>query len=333
MQEKRRKVPRGKGKRAVERTAELLGCSEKELTCEREPLGYTNAVYRVVHKEKKYLYKEYQAAKEKQDNELKWQRFFKFPDVLIDLPEYRIDKYIDHQRMNKKLLMQKKVLGTLARRVALFHSIVPPESMSYTFLALIEKSREKTCKLIKSKRFQDICMRIEKHVQKSFNEAMFPQTLSLCHNDLQMGNILLLPDKSVELIDFEHVSLNYPCADISNFFNEIETNYQKKGCPIESTSFFRQGLDTYFISEYLKEREWEYAEKDFLEEIRRMRPIYHYYWFLWGVTSYIRKPNSEEAHGNLLYAINRIEYLKSYNWITASSMRELIKEIRYTIKE
>jgi hypothetical protein len=60
-----------------------------------------------------------------------------------------------------------------------------------------------------------------------------PRPLVMCHNDLQVGNIIFSPsgggsDGSVQLIDFEHSGPNMRAYDVANYLCELCFSYEPR---------------------------------------------------------------------------------------------------------
>ncbi|KAI5184617.1 choline/ethanolamine kinase [Nematocida homosporus] len=331
MQEKREKKARGIARKAILRTARLLGCNEKDLTAEKEALGYTNAVFKVTKGTQRYLYKEYSQKDHQENTELEWQKFFQFPPILFVSPEYRIDEYIEHFNMSRKMVRDKDVLIKLAKEIGRFHKTVPPEQMAEPFLDLIKKTRERVSKRLRSDRFVDICQKIEGKIQSLLDSSLFFNRPCLCHNDIQFGNILVLPDKTLKLIDFEHVALNYPTVEIANLFNEMNTNYQRKGAPVSTKSLLSPELERLFISEYLKEVKAKCSVDDFLSEVERMKCIPQYYWILWAINEYLGRSNSKGSFDYFTFMSHRLDLLHKHKLITITSSKEIKKAVLYSL--
>lgn len=340
-QEKERKIKRGKEKRALTRMAKHLSCDEKELSLQREVLGYSNVVFKVLHGKEKYLYKEYthgvdgephkgnkNSISETERYEIMWQRYFDFPRILFVCAEYKIDEYVEHENLTRKKITKKETLKELAKRIAQLHISEPLKEITKTYTETLEENRINVCKKVRSRVFTEICKKIEKKINVCNERSPFRQKMRLCHNDLQFGNILLLPDARIELIDFEHVSINDPLIEIANLFNEICTDYKKKGAPVQQ-KLLSTNLMLFFLNEYLKHTKDTITPEEMLQEIESLRAIPCYYWIIWAIKGLLQeKRNSGLDH--FLFITHRLELLREGGLITATNAKEIKKILRYT---
>ncbi|KAI5160084.1 choline/ethanolamine kinase [Nematocida ausubeli] len=316
---------KGKVKKIIHLVARYLECSPTELVAEREKAGYSNVVYKVSHGDTKYLYKEY-LANSRDIKELQWQMFFKSPRILYECKTYRIDEYIDHVALSKSLFKDENVLISLAKALACIHSEkreLPSAEMDIFYLDRMVQERESLNSKIKFVRFMQICKKIEKKINQLYSESLFKDDLCLCHNDLQFGNILILPEKEAKIIDFEHVSRNIPTVEIANLFNEASTNYAARGAPLAKKQHFIQSESAkIFVKEYLRQRSNTISVGKFLQEVEKMQSIPHYYWFIWAIQMLLT--NKEKSSLDYFsFAMNRLQYLHRENFITKNNFKEM----------
>lgn len=324
--EKERKIKnpekKGKAKRAIRAVAEYLRCPETELTAEREGLGYSNIVFKVSKGEKRYLYKEYLDHAKTETAELKWQKYFECPNILFECSRYRIDEYINHTVLSKKTLKTPTVLKNIAKELGRMHRLEPPAGMNRAYMEILKEQRSHLVGIIGNRRFFEICKKIERKIEYLYEESIFRTGLSLCHNDLQFGNILLLPSNTAVLIDFEHVSMNIPTVDIAGFFNEASTNYRVRGAPVSKRHFSCTKYAVIFLNAYLKERDISVPIERVAKEIEKVRPVANYYWFIWAVNM-LGKENIQKSLDYFSFAMYRLNYLQRDGFITETNVKEM----------
>lgn len=319
----KRKTLRGKGRKAIKAVANYIKCDESELHAEREGLAYSNAVYKVYRGEKKYLYKEYMGTSGSEAAELQWQKYFEMPKILYESAKYRIDEYIEHRPLTKQLVKCPHILRNIAKQVAKIHGAkTPVEIEEKDYFQTIVKERCSLRNKICSSRFMEICNKIEKKIKKLCCESLFKDSLHICHNDLQFGNILVLPTQDILIIDFEHLSTNILTVDIANFFNEASTNYKARGAPVSKNHFMNTEYARVFLTEYFKERSINISISKVLKEIERVRSIPYYYWFIWAVKILVQE-KKQPGLDYFLFAMQRLQYLEQDNFITQTNVKEL----------
>ncbi|KAI5189913.1 choline/ethanolamine kinase [Nematocida minor] len=313
---------KGKAKRAIKAVAHYLGCSESELSAERQGLGYSNIVFKVSSENNSYLYKEYLSDITLDSFELKWQKHFERPKVLFETSKYRIDEYIEHRVMTKSSLKNPEVLKGIAKQLSAMHSTKTPPGANVYYANLLKDQKNKVASKISSIRFFEICKKIEKKIETLCSNSIFKNSLKVCHNDLQFGNILLLPTNEVVIIDFEHVSLNIPSIDIAGFFNEACTNYRQRGAPLAEKHFLHTEYAKIFLKAYLKEQGISAPVNKVLKEIEKVRSVSHYYWFVWAIAMLV-KEKKQASLDYFAFAMNRLRYLQQDDFITSTNVKEL----------
>ncbi|KAI5189952.1 choline/ethanolamine kinase [Nematocida sp. AWRm77] len=323
-------VQRGKARNAIKRVAAMLGCAENELRAEKKVLGYTNSVFTVYRGSDKYIYKEYAYPEENISAEIEWQRFFQAPKVLLESPLYRIDEYIEHMPQTKQNIKRKGTLKEIAKALAKMHSATPPSHLAVAYLTVLARKREHLEKRIKHKRFSAIFRGIEKHVVSLYSSSVLPSTCFPCHNDLQLGNILVCLDGRVMLIDFEHVSLNLPTAEIATFFTELASDYSKKNGALGAFPL-SESTTLSFIEEYLAHTKLKISPSVFLEEVEKMKAVAWYYEVLWSIPFILDINTTKQGFHYFAYMVSRLGYLCDRNYLTPTNVKEIKKILAHAI--
>lgn len=317
----------GKKGRAIRAVAKYLESPESDVTAKREGLGYSNIVYKVTRGEDSYLYKEYVSDKKSEPYELAWQKYFKSPRILYECKEYRIDEYIAHKKLSKVSVKDPLVIKSIAKELAKIHESKIPVKQNRYYKDILREERALLNKSIDSRRFFEICKKIERKIEGLYKESIFTDSCVLCHNDMQFGNILLLPSDRVMLIDFEHVSINIPTVDIAGFFNEASTNYKARGAPVSDRHFMHTPHAIVFIKAYLKERSISIEPGKVLQEIEKVKSVSDYYWFIWAVRI-LGKDTMQKGLDYFSFAMNRLEYLQKEGFITRTNLKEMKSLVR-----
>lgn len=113
--------------------------------------------------------------------------------------------------------------------------------MPFTEYILSSKYAKKAKKAILTKSFteeeQKVVDRIMDYLQEDklaeLRKKLIPRqpnTLRLCHNDLNNLNIMM-DDNNTYLIDYEYSRYNHLAYDIANFLNESSINYTEETFP------------------------------------------------------------------------------------------------------
>ncbi|OAG29193.1 choline/ethanolamine kinase [Nematocida displodere] len=325
-QEAKEKIKRGKVRKALKNVATYLNCAESELTADKEPLGYTNSVFRVARKEERYIYKEYSGKKEG-CSELFWQKFFGFPKILKEDKEYRIDEYVQNLSLSRRITRTNGFLIELAGRIASVHKSSPPPTHGLTYLEAMQQASKNICLKLRNTRLYTIFTRIEKKITAIYQESLFLGKMSICHNDLQVGNILLLPDGTIQLIDFEHVSMNLPTVEIANLFLELSTNYQKKGAPVSTSLSLSSPQKTLFHRTYLSQTKPSSTSaitpEQFGVETDKMKGVVCYYWILWATALLVDTPPKTNGFDYFCFIEYRLQYLCEEGLIARTNIKEI----------
>jgi thiamine kinase-like enzyme len=110
------------------------------------------------------------------------------------------------------------------------------------------------------------------------------------HNDLQEGNIMRLPDGTLQFIDFEYVSYNYSAYDLANHLAEWTNDYSNPDPPYfwyREEDYPSETHRRLFVETYLSERHGHApaaaAVEAMLRDIARCTLAVHFIWALWGV--------------------------------------------------
>lgn len=302
---------KGKMSNAIARVAEYLGdCEVSEIEAERESLGYTNCVFRVRYQGVEYIYKEYSRGEEGQKNlEMKWQHFFKFPETLYEAPTYRIDRYVEHTKVTAERARTPEFLRAFVRELVKIHTHpFDRDKEKNTYFDTMRKLRGAIEGVVQDKAFSRICAKIEKKLGSIMDASAFKERQVICHNDLQMGNILLQKNNRVQFIDYEYTSINYPSIDIANFLCELMTDYETEAVLNRERRLDRRSLEM-LLGEYIKQTDIDLGVDELAEEVGKVEAVPHYYWFLWAAEALLVRKDTVEDLNYSLYGLNRLGFI------------------------
>lgn len=122
-----------------------------------------------------------------------------------------------------------------------------------------------------------------------------------CHNDLQHGNIMLLGDGSVQLIDFEYSSFNDVAFDIANHFVEWAADYnvsaeEDGNCMLDWNRLPNEEQMHSFCTVYTDhlrslQSDWEITSHQLEKRVRAYMPLSHLKWALWAIIQHYSSDN------------------------------------------
>ncbi len=180
--------------------------------------------------------------------------------------------------------LNDKILSELAFTLASLHVKKTTFNSKFDFINECEKYE----KNISIKNLSTDFLTIKKNFLQTFKTHEFITTLTLCHNDLVLENILLHGDK-IHIIDWEFSSLNHPSWDLAVLFLEANlTPYQEK----------------YFLKNYLKIANQTAKMQDISQEIKLQKRAYKIICYLWAMSK------SKEDKAFLTYANQSLSWLR-----------------------
>ncbi|KCZ80170.1 hypothetical protein H312_02443 [Anncaliia algerae PRA339] len=264
----------------------------------REEDAYSNTVYKVVTDDDCYIYKEY---KKKSDIEAKVLHALK-REFIVDTDTFRIEKYYEFRKPN-----YLKDARSIGKSIKEFHQLridLP------NFLEILTQMIHS---FFKDGIEEQIIDKLYAKIKERY--TLFTETVTVSHNDLQPGNILIIDDKAM-LIDFEYASLNNPMFDYANIFCEMSCDY--------SVCELREEL---MPSEEEKRRMLEGYVNGNIDNMlfvaNNLMCCSHFLWYLWA-RKYVKNTN-DNSFNYLKYGISRLFFLKKENLIDQKEY-EILKE-------
>ena len=232
---------------------------------------------------------------------------------------YRVEKYLESSQITCIMMKQPKMIVSFAQTLSEFHHnrelrIALAEYCSQkpfviTILeqwgGLLIKEIPNWLPLCKNDKQRDILNEFKLLFTTEF-DTYYRKIVEKCsselvcaHNDIHAGNMLLLPDSKVLLIDYEYMNLNPRAFDLATYASESTCNYAYPLFPFFRTEEEARLNDSEIRSlcqEYLKN---VYSTLDMkavtlevyvanelekiIKETQLLIPIVNVFWAIWGI--------------------------------------------------
>jgi thiamine kinase-like enzyme len=312
---------------ALERTSRYLNVGKAELVARREAAGYTHSVFLITHGEEKYIYKEYA---EDIDNvqrarEMRWQRFFGFPETLHSEELYRIDKYVENANLSEEERVEESTLGKIAWRLGEMHQCRFAEEEKNTYLETLHMFREGVAAHVGTEHNRALD-KIDRRINDLLEKSLFRGKEVICHNDLQIGNIMKVGTE-IKFIDYEYTSLNIPTIDIANFFCEVMVDYGKGGIFCEERRV-GSALQTFFLRKYVQARAIDMDLEELRREVVEMEVVPHYFWLLCALEKMVQKKELADLLCYTDFSLSRIAFMQRRGIISEEECAFLMDLVR-----
>jgi len=154
----------------------------------------------------------------------------------------RIEEYYDGRTLTPKDLKDSDVLRGIASQLYRFHQLEPDALPHDTFFELLhDRWGPLACSVLEGQRHlfppkeQTMCDDLKAilmpETAQMVQRCLPPSSLRFCHNDTYHGNVMMLSDGSIKLLDFEFSCLNHPAFDFSNLFAETVMEHGLSDAP------------------------------------------------------------------------------------------------------
>ncbi|HSH05017.1 MAG TPA: phosphotransferase [Anaerolineae bacterium] len=176
----------------------------------------------------------------------------------------RLEAFYHGRTLTPTDLTNTAILEKIAVQLAKFHQLTPPDLPTNSFFHELYKkwtplarhtidtkrdqfppNEQKMCADLMSILTPDTYHRVQ---------ACLPTTpLTFCHNDTYHGNIMLLDNGDIKLLDFEFSCLNHPAFDFANLFAETVMKHKQPDYPyfrIAAPEYTTEQI-THLIAAYL----------------------------------------------------------------------------------
>ena len=143
----------------------------------------------------------------------------------------RIEEYYDGRSLNPEDLKDSTVLKGIATELFRLHQIKPDILPEDTFFELLHKRWTPLVRRVLEDEIQNfppheqaMCEELRDIVTDataSMVQRCLPASpTTFCHNDTYHGNVMVLTDGTINLLDFEFSCVNHPAFDFANLFAE-----------------------------------------------------------------------------------------------------------------
>lgn len=145
--------------------------------------------------------------------------------------KYRIEEFYDGRTLTPLDLKDSKVLRGIAAELFRFHQLQPANLPEQTFFELLHSKWGGLARLVLEERrhlfppeeqamCDDLRSILTDETAMKVQRCLPLSPLAFCHNDTYQGNVMLLANGDIKLLDFEFSCLNHPAFDFANLFAE-----------------------------------------------------------------------------------------------------------------
>jgi thiamine kinase-like enzyme len=143
----------------------------------------------------------------------------------------RIEEYYDGRTLTPTDLKDSNVLKGIATELFRLHQLEPDGLPTKSFFELLHVKWAPLARSVLERQRhlfppdeQAMCDELREilteETAQMVQRCLPAGTLSFCHNDTYHGNVMLLADRSIKLLDFEFSCLNHRAFDFANLFAE-----------------------------------------------------------------------------------------------------------------
>lgn len=264
--------------------------------------AYSNYVYSVQTENGEYLYKEYadKKAEDCKNNEVEIQLQIGFPKILYLGDGFRIEPYYKHTTIDFSNDLLKIAMALRGLHQTKVQCNIDQGNM---FDSMLHKSSQ----LSNEKKIQEIA--------NTFKEVLAKNELYLCHNDLQIGNMLKI-DGEIKFIDFEYACMGSIYFDIANLFCETMCDYSADSVLVRSRGYTVEAKKN-FLRKYFEKEE---IETEFAR-VHEMEGYCHFFWFLWALSS--SKDGPSASFDYKAHAKSRLDHLVELNFLKSDDAKHI----------
>ena len=166
----------------------------------------------------------------------------------------RIEEYYDGRTLTPMDLKESTVLKGIASELYRFHHLEPDVLPDETFFELLHdkwsplarsvlEGQRHVFPLNEQKMCDDLQAILTPETAQMVQRCLPTSPLSFCHNDTYHGNVMMLPDGSIKLLDFEFSCLNHRAFDFANLFAETVMEHGLSDAPYFSIADPRYGQE------------------------------------------------------------------------------------------
>ncbi|MFV1998780.1 MAG: phosphotransferase, partial [Acidimicrobiia bacterium] len=177
---------------------------------------------------------------------------------------YRIEQFYEGLTLNPMDLKRSDVLRGIARELYRFHQLDTDLLPERSFFELLhDKWGELGRAVVEDHRHlflpeeqamcEDLCEIFSDETAMKVQRCLPESPMAFCHNDTYHGNVMLLANGDIKLLDFEFACLNHPAFDFANLFAETVMKHSQKDSPyflIADPEYTREDIVT-LVDHYL----------------------------------------------------------------------------------
>ena len=154
----------------------------------------------------------------------------------------RIEEYYDGRTLAPVDLDDSHVLKGIATELFRFHQLEPDGLPDRTFFELLhEKWGPLARSVLEDQRHlfppdervmcDELRAIVTDEAASMVKECLPSSPVTFCHNDTYHGNVMMLADGTIKLLDFEFSCLNHPAFDFANLFAETVMEHGQPDSP------------------------------------------------------------------------------------------------------
>ena len=176
----------------------------------------------------------------------------------------RIEEFYDGRTLTPSDLKDSGVLKGIATELYRLHQLEPDDLPDQTFFELLhDRWGRLGRRVLENQRHvfppdeqimcEDLLAILSDETASMVQQCLPSGPLTFCHNDTYHGNVMLLEDGSIKLLDFEFSCLNHPAFDFANLFAETVMQHGQHDPPhfsIADPEYTRRDIDL-LVGHYL----------------------------------------------------------------------------------
>lgn len=294
-----------------------------------------NEVYKLTCKNKSFILKKFLTDDFQDENKIALS--IKFPKILGIGDDFRLENYIKHEKINYQVDMEKIATAVLAfqklkldrSKVTLpdYKSILSKQLEVQTgyLMSLLHKPEfDKDLKAFEPKDIVAVLCNAHQSMIRLMDRFNL-KCDTLCHNDLNVGNILKVKDL-VFFIDFECACLNDPLLEIGRFFYCAKYfYYYNHQQDIQNLWNDQKRLE--FLQHYYKTKDPTFLRAQ-LVKIDSLTVVTNFFYFLTGLTQ-VRQPPLARATRRFQSLEGHFERIKEYGILNSNEILIITRYIEF----
>jgi thiamine kinase-like enzyme len=156
--------------------------------------------------------------------------------------ECRIEEFYDGRTLTPRDLKDPIVLKGIAAELFRFHQLQPANLPEQTFFELLHSKWGGLARFVLEEQrhlfppeeqamCDDLRVIVTDETAMKVQRCLPSSPLAFCHNDTYHGNVMMLANDDIKLLDFEFSCLNHPAFDFANLFAETAMKHGHQDPP------------------------------------------------------------------------------------------------------